>query len=291
VVVDGAAAQCVVLDLPLGRSYLYVPRGPVGMGESETLRAALWAVAGVCRADFIKVEPPMEFSEQGEAALRALGLRKAAAMQPEHTSIVDLAQSEEQLLAGMHSKTRYNIRVAEKHGVTVRESGAPEDIETFIRLLGQTTERDGFSAHEPEYYRKLVAALAGGDGVVSPRASVILAEREGSACAAGLFVDFGGTRTYLHGASDYASRQYMGPFVLHWQAMRAAKTAGAAQYDFWGVAPVDAPASHPWAGITRFKLGFGGKMVAYAGTWELPVNRAWYTVYRAAKRLKRGMHP
>jgi peptidoglycan pentaglycine glycine transferase (the first glycine) len=286
------AAQCVTLGLPLGRKYVYVPRGPVADAEgmSAELVAALCALAREAGADFVKVEPPAPMAEGVTSSLRALGFREAAAMQPAHTNIADLTASEEHLLAAMHAKTRYNIRVAEKHGVTVRESVLAEDVETFVRLLEQTTARDNFSAHEPDYYRTLVASLKAGDGMSSPRASIILAEREGVACAAGVFVDFAGTRTYLHGASHYDSRQYMGPFALHWQAMRGAKAAGATNYDFWGVAPLEAGDAHPWSGITRFKLGFGGTRVAYAGTWELPVNRGWYTVYRAAKRLRRT-HP
>jgi lipid II:glycine glycyltransferase (peptidoglycan interpeptide bridge formation enzyme) len=96
---------------------------------------------------------------------------------------------------------------------------------------------------------------------------------------------FGDTATYLHGASSRERRELMAPHLLHWTAMMDAKSWGFRTYDFWGVAP-EGVEGHSWAGITRFKRGFGGKYVAYPGTYDVPVDRFWYGLYAATQKLR-----
>jgi lipid II:glycine glycyltransferase (peptidoglycan interpeptide bridge formation enzyme) len=203
---------------------------------------------------------------------------------------MDLLQSEEQLLAAMHPKTRYNIKVAERHGVTVREANMSnavalqEDITRFWNMLGQTAERDRFHTHPERYYRTMVSTLAV-KGRAGCSVSLRFAELDGVAVAAGLFATFGSRVTYLHGASLASARKVMAPYALHWQVIRDAKAAGMARYDLWGVAPDDNP-EHAWAGITRFKTGFGGHRISYLGTWELPDSSVWYKLYRWVRQLR-----
>ncbi len=113
------------------------------------------------------------------------------------------------------------------------------------------------------------------------------AEVGGQPAAAAIVAYYGGTATYLHGASMAELRQHMAPYLLHWEIMRDAKARGFCTYDFWGVAPTDDP-GHPWAGITRFKTGFGGWRVNYLGAWELPLRPVWYSLYRTARGI---LHP
>ncbi len=288
------SALAIVLPMPLRRKFLYLPRGPVvdlTNCDFRQLTKQLRISAKSLGTDFVRADWPLPARPDLLAQLKKSGWRHVHATQPEHTSIVALAPDEEELLDDMHPKTRYNIRLAEKHGVTVRQGSTPADLEIFLKLFKLTTVRDGFSGHEPSYYRKMIESLASGDVLHTPKAFIIIAEVAGTPAAAGVFLDFADTRTYLHGASDHDLRQSMAPFALHWQAIKTAKAAGLRRYDFWGVAPENAGENHPWAGITRFKLGFGGKSEAYAGTWELPVRRWWYTVERAVKRLSTLLHP
>lgn len=316
--VDGAreggdartVAQFVVIDLPLrfGKRYLYVPRGPVvDVGEADAADANLDSTLEAFReyvrqagATFGRVEWPWPTSASPVDPARAekWGFVKSGHVQPEHTVICNLNKSEDLLLVEMHQKTRYNIRVAQKHGVVVREvlagtaTNADERqkaVETFWGMLNVTASRDNFHTHERNYYAKMIEVLGGPhaeDGGMRVRLHV--AEYEGRPVAAALTAEYGDTVTYLHGASLDADRRVMAPHVLHWEIMRAAKAAGFAKYDFWGVAPEGAE-NHPWAGITRFKTGFGGDRVSYLGAWELPNGRFWYRVYRLAKSLRR--HP
>jgi lipid II:glycine glycyltransferase (peptidoglycan interpeptide bridge formation enzyme) len=160
-------------------------------------------------------------------------------------------------------------------------------METFWKLLAETAARDRFHTHERAYYEKMFVALAGGQHR-NAAMRLWLAEREGAAIAGALTVEFGGTVTYLHGASRNEDRKYMAPYLMHWHIISDAKARGFREYDLWGTAPTE-DEKHPWAGITRFKVGFGGADAAYLGAWELPVNRFWYGAYRLAKRL-RGAH-
>ncbi|MFH2062539.1 MAG: peptidoglycan bridge formation glycyltransferase FemA/FemB family protein, partial [bacterium] len=189
----------------------------------------------------------------------------------------------------MKPKTRYNIRLAEKRGVTVRQAdpldGATyaKDIASFQSLLAETADRDEFRTHSPDYYEQMLRSLAvNKSDEMSVR--LFLAEHDGQPLAGALVSGFGDMATYLHGASSSEKRELMAPHQLHWQIMLWAKQAGFRKYDFWGVAPEGAAADHPWAGVTRFKLGFGGERKSYVGTWELPGHRFWYAAYRLAKR-------
>jgi len=106
--------------------------------------------------------------------------------------------------------------------------------------------------------------------------------------AAAIVGYFGDTATYLHGASSYEHRSLMGPYTLHWQIMQEAKRDGYHCYDFWGVAikqQSNKTTNQHWEGISRFKLGFGGKIMDYPGTFDLPVSRFWYILYRLGRRI------
>jgi lipid II:glycine glycyltransferase (peptidoglycan interpeptide bridge formation enzyme) len=291
---------CLTLPLPLRQCYLYVPRGPVIASSKASSVEVDWVTemlrerAEEFSAAFARVELPSEAGSAdvpSVADVRRRGFREGAAMQPVHTAINDLMMDEVAQLAAMHSKTRYNIRVAERHGVTVREAlyddpWLSQEIDRFWKLLSATAERDGFSTHSQEYYRTQIESLAPGRVGGALRTRLWFAEHEGEPIAAALVAEYGDTATYLHGASDHAKRQLMAPYLLHWSIMRAAKSAGCKKYDFWGVAPTE-DVKHAWAGITRFKLGFGGKRISYTGAWELPVNRFWYTLYRCSRFLRR----
>ncbi|MEK7545994.1 MAG: peptidoglycan bridge formation glycyltransferase FemA/FemB family protein [Patescibacteria group bacterium] len=272
---DGAMAQMIRMRLPFGKSYWYCPRGPLGALPSLALDA------DVKRALFLRIEPstpPMQAA-------------KVRDVQPGQTLIVDLAPEREAIMAAMHEKWRYNIRLAERKGVKVYVAGERDHgaLDVFWDLLEETTERDGFRAHDKEYYRSMLEAFAGDpakEGALRPVARLVFAEHDGRVLAANLMVYFGSTATYLHGASSRARRELMAPHLLHWTAMLDAKSWGYRDYDFWGVAPEGAE-GHPWAGISRFKRGFGGTYVAYPGAYDVPIDKNWYDVYRFVQALRR----
>lgn len=277
----GGMAQLARRALPFGKSYWYCPRGPLGR------MAGLEKASEIAGSMFLRVEPPKTDPSTALGMTRGV---KVADVQPGQTLIVDLSQDQEALLAAMHEKWRYNIRLAERKGVRVYMAGADDAsaLEVFWGLLNETTERDRFRAHDKEYYRLMLETLSGdpvADGKTRPVARLAFAEHDGKALAVNLMLYFGGTATYLHGASSRERREVMAPQLLHWKAMTDAKSRGFSAYDFWGVAPEGAE-KHPWAGITRFKRGFGGRYVSYPGTYDLPIDRFWYTLYRLARRVR-----
>ena len=272
----GAMAQLMRRALPFGKRYWYCPRGP--LGSMPGLVELPQTKSGM----FLRFEP--------QASQEMAGALKVADIQPGQTLIVDLKQDQETLLAAMHEKWRYNIRLAERKGVRVYMAGAGDAsaLDVFWGLLNETTERDRFRAHDKEYYRLMLETLSGDpeeDGKRRPVARLVFAEHDGKVLAANLMIYFGGTATYLHGASSRERREVMAPQLLHWKAMTDAKAWGYTAYDFWGVAP-EGVENHPWAGITHFKRGFGGKYVSYPGTYDLPIDRFWYTLYRLARRAR-----
>lgn len=286
-------ALFVERDLPFGFRSLAAFHGPVGGGEGEARAAMVSALRDLGRKDralLAKVELPFGATATDGDDLARRGFRRGRHTQPERTLVVDLSASDEAILGALHHKTRYNIRLAERRGVSVREAGLPAgslakagsgEFEIFWRMLGETAERDRFHVHPRAHYEKMLAS-ASDEGLA---VRLFVAEAGGEAVAAGIFAEFGGTMTYLHGASSSARRELMAPHLLHWEAMREAKRRGLARYDFWGIAPTD-DARHPLAGVTRFKKGFGGQILASPGAWELPLRPFWYILYRAAKRLK-----
>jgi lipid II:glycine glycyltransferase (peptidoglycan interpeptide bridge formation enzyme) len=297
---DDTVVQFMLVEhaLPFGFRYAYVPRGPIiSTGDQpierfETFLAALRD--GLQRQGYVfaRLDLPWTLADTPvtPAELEAFGFRDVKEVQPANTTIVDLAPTEDELLKRMHSKTRYNIRLADRHGVTVKEARRDNahlfrhELELFWRLLSATSSRDNFHTHPRSYYETMLDALSPKKqlGVVT---RLWFAEHNGEAVAAAITCEYGDTVTYLHGASDHRFRKLMAPHALHWALIQQAKADGFKHYDFWGIAPNDEP-NHPWAGITRFKTGFGGRKVNYLGSFELPASPLWYQLYRYAKRFR-----
>jgi peptidoglycan pentaglycine glycine transferase (the first glycine) len=236
------------------------------------------------------VEPPIELCNESLFKQFELQhkLRRAPAFQPLDTLVLDLRQDDAQLLAAMHEKTRYNIRLAEKKGVHVEvatASGQRDALDTFITLNKQTAMRDRFQSHGPAYYRRLADYLPG------TMLKVYVATFENRAIAANLVVHFGDTATYVHGASGNAHRNVMSPHLLQWRQILDAQLAGKRWYDFFGIETHQRKRASrqgsTWAGITRFKQGFGGQVVSYLPAYELPLKANWYRLVRAV-RFARG---
>lgn len=200
-----------------------------------------------------------------------LGMRRNHAMSPASTIVVDLKRTEDELQAAMHQKTRYNIRVAQKHEVIIQEG---EDFDAFAKLLTETAERRDWTPHARSYLKATYDFFA-------PRgiARLRFAKYKGQVIAANMEIAFGDTVTYLHGGSSSTSREVKAPQLLQWEAMRTAKQQGYHFYDLWGCNP-EARSSYyykfSWEGITRFKRDFGGRQVDLVGTWDLPMNKLFY---------------
>jgi len=200
-------------------------------------------------------------------------------VQPAHTLVMDLDKGEEELLAEMRPKTRYNIKLAERRGVRVRFSADERDMETFLKLAQDVAVRSPFRYHLPEHYRAMLKVLA-----PAGMLTLAVAEYGGRSLVVHILVKFGDTVAYVHGASGSGERNVMAPHLLIWESIKRAKRQGAAIFDFFGAAPPGAGVDHPWAGITRFKEGFGGRRESYAGAYDYVLQPGMYTALNLARR-------
>ncbi|MFO0764767.1 MAG: peptidoglycan bridge formation glycyltransferase FemA/FemB family protein [Patescibacteria group bacterium] len=275
------AAQAVQQAKFLTLNYWMLAYGPFQLADStdeETKNAIASMKDLFSTATFLRLEPRLKQNE----FVAELGLLRRRSYQPAVTRLVDLSKSEEVLLAEMHSKTRYNARLAERHGVTVR-LGTEDDIEKYIALEEETAKRDGFKPLSASYVKNLFKQLSP-TGLIRLR----MAEKEGVLLAASIETVSADTVTYLFGASSSEQREAMAPFALHLDAILSAKAEGKHWYDLWGCNPDDEqdPFFKPgWKGITRFKSGWGGELVRYAGTWDLPLKPALYKLIQKIRNI------
>lgn len=256
----------------------YIPRGPILNyacdRDLDLMDCALGRMARRYRAIAITWEPPVAEDDELTARLIRYGLRPARGVQARATRLIDLTPSMDEITAQQHHKWRYNTRLARRHGVRVREAHAPEDLSRWYALLRTTAERDAFGIHSESYYRRFWLATAG-----TGATALLLAEHDGQLLGGIMVHAFGATATYLYGASSNGARQLMPNHLLQWEAIRWAKDRGATRYDLSGIADTDSP-DHPLAGVTRFKAGFGGQVVRYAGAFDRVYHPALYALAR-----------
>jgi lipid II:glycine glycyltransferase (peptidoglycan interpeptide bridge formation enzyme) len=263
----------------------YVPKGPgvTAVDELEALLHGLRLCAG--RAFAIKVEPEIDQSDSAVAALRRLGLEKSRhdVQISRATIIVDLRPDESALLASFKPKSRYNIRLAERHGVTVKPVPLERDsIDTMYALMASTRDRAGFTLRSKEYfsgYWRLHAAAGQGQLFFASLGDEVLA---------GVFATFLGAKGwYKDGGSTKEHSAVMAPHLLQWEVMRWLRQRGVESYDLVAVPPAaELDPSHPLFGLYRFKSGFSERITEYVGTWDLPISRrryaAWNTIAERA---------
>ena len=274
-----AAAQVLLRPTPLG-SLAYIPRGPVvNPARFDLVQHLMSATSRACRgrgALALKVEPDWTDEPAQRQALETLGFAPSQqTVQAPRTIHVDLQAELEAILAAMKPKTRYNIRLAERKGVTIREGGRA-DLAAFCDLMVVTGERDGFGVHSREYYIQawqLFAPLGVG--------RLFLAEHQGQLLAGLMAFAVGRKSWYLFGASSNEQRNLMPTYLTQWAAIQWAKEKGCHTYDLCGIPDLDeatleaalesnepvSPPSPLW-GVYRFKRGFGGQMARYVGAWD-----------------------
>lgn len=198
-----------------------------------------------------------------------------------HSFIVDLKKSEEELLAEMSQKTRYNIKIANRHGVSITHSTKDEDFETYLKLLFDTTKRQGFYLHSENYHRRQWSILKS-TGMVE----IFLASFQGETLAAFMLFKLKDRLFYPYGASLDLHREVMAPTLLMWEAIKYGQSLGLKTFDMWGCLGPDANASQQGFGFHRFKQGYGGNLVQFVGTYDLVVNPRLYKIYNLVDKLR-----
>ena len=280
-IVGGAMVQ--KLRHRSGSIFYYIQEGPVLPAEesrAEEILAATMAAIDERRkseagpVSHVRIEPRWESPPARLPGFEPIP-RRDRYVEPRNTLCIDLRPSIEEILARMAPKGRYNVSVAQRHGVTVVEDTSRDGLSDFQGIYGDTAARQGFRRKPPAYFQDLLP-LAAPEG----RARLFFAEHRGVRLAAALVVQFGPRATYFYGGSLADRREVMAPYLLHFEILRRAKEAGREWYDLWGVAPPGDP-SHPWAGISTFKRRFGGREVRLVPTLDYVYDRAAYMRYAA----------
>lgn len=250
--------------------YLYAPYGPILQNQNllETLITQI--KKDYPDAWFIRLEPKQDIPLSGEVTVH---------IQPGKTLITDITQPIEDLLAGMHKKTRYDINLSNKHGIVVNSSQA--SIEQGLQLLAETSKRQGFHSYPKSYYESLMDALDKPDS--DCKARLYQASYQNKVISSAIMIDYHEIRTYLFGGSNNAYRAQMAPYALHWQAIRDAKQAGLKYYDWWGIQT----ATGKVPGFVQFKLRWGGREISYPPAKDLIWHRTWYSIYKLLRKLNR----
>jgi lipid II:glycine glycyltransferase (peptidoglycan interpeptide bridge formation enzyme) len=205
-----------------------------------------------------------------------------------NTVLLDLTASEDELLAAMKQKSRYNVRLAKRRGVCV-SPGQVTDLEALYRIYAETAHRDGFIIRPASYYLDAWRSF-----LDRGLAHFLLARFKGEIVAGLILFTFGSTAWYMYGASSNRHRRQMPNYLLQWEAIRRAKDAGCLLYDLWG-APEVLEESDPMWGVVRFKLGLGGELARGLGAWDYPASRIGYGVYTKVLprylEWRRNRHP
>ena len=252
----------------------------------------------------VRYDCPLDFEDLGERDAFATGLNSLSkrlnlspplkkapvAVQPPDTVLLPLDKSEEDLLATMRNKWRYNIRLAQKKGVEVSSFRGTGDgfnaaFEHFYELFETTSKRDGVQFHAKDYYRDLLLRGASDEGGDSPVITLYLAKHEDDYLAGIITLFCKREAVYLYGASGNKKRNLMPAYLLQWTAIQDAKRYGCPVYDFYGMPPTDDP-SHPMHGLYLFKTGFGGTIVHRPGSFDVPVRPVMYKAYIVAERMR-----
>jgi len=280
-VVNGSAGALVLFRrLPLGFSIAYIPKGPLGDHWND-----LWPeIDRACRrrrAIFLQVEPDA-FEPASASLLESLREFKQVekTIQPRQTMVISLDGREEDWLQRMKQKTRYNVRLAAKKEVVVRETN---DVAQFHALMSTTGERDQFGVHSLAYYQAAYDLFS-----ARGECALLQAEYAGKPLAAVMVFARGKRSWYFYGASSNEERNRMPAYLVQWEGMRWARAQGCTEYDLWGVPDADeaeleesfeSRSDELW-GVYRFKRGFGGMLKRSAGAWDRPYLPFVYPLYR-----------
>ncbi len=275
-----AFVQIFIKKLPFRLTKIEIPRGPLlqetGNRKQETeisdlLISEIEKIAQERNAVFAR------FDFQKDCEIDSLKFKTAREENfPLATIRLNLAKSESELLAAMHPKGRYNIRLAQKHGVKV---SVEKEVGEFFTLLQKTTARDGFAGHSQNFYQKFVEQLG--------ENCVLFVARKKSIPLAAILVTFAGdTATYYFGASDHTFRHLMAPYLIQFEAIKMAQKQGCQFYDFLGVAPPGS-SKHRLSGVSNFKKKFGGEVVEFPSPKVLVFKPIFYALFRFAKFWRR----
>ena len=226
---------------------------------------------------FIKIEPYEEQNNNSFSNKQTVNnfilVKSSHPLFPQWTQMIDLQKSEEELFKNLHYKTRYNIRLAKKKNILIKQMDNDQGFEIFIKLYFKTCRRQRYHGHNYRYHRSIWKNFQ------KKIAHILIAYYRDLPLAAYQLWLYKKRLYYVYGGSSDQYRNFMASNLLMWEAIRFGKLNEAKIFDLWGSLPSDYPPNHPWAGFTRFKQGYGGKFVQFVGSYDLIINPFLYNLY------------
>lgn len=277
------AFQLTLHKIPFTDQYVgYLPKGPF---PDKELAEALTKIGRQYNCAFIKIEPDVMLPTTNYRLPTTFRLSPKPLF-TKYNFIIDLTETEEQLLKNMHPKTRYNIKLAQKHGVKVEEKIDDEAFEIYLKLYFETTKRQGYHGHNEYYHRKVWETLKD-----AGMARLLIAfytkpyTLNPIPLTCWMLLNFKDTLYYPYGGSSRIHPEVMANNLVTWEIIKLGKKLGLKKFDMWGALGPNANSQDPWYGFHKFKAGYGGKLVEYLGTYDLIFNWPIYLMFTAIDRL------
>ena len=261
----------------------YLPKGP---DIDKKMLDELTGIGKKYNCIFIQIEPNVEKNTK-EYVFKHL-YKAAHPLFTKYTFILDLTKSEEELLNNMHSKTRYNIKLAEKKGVIITEDNSDETFREYLRLTEETTKRQKFFAHGKKYHELMWETIKPktSKGSQDLTAHLLKATYQKKILAAWVLFVLNDTLYYPYGASSSENREVMASNLMMWEAIKFGKKLGLKKFDMWGALAEKPNPKDPWYGFHRFKEGYGAKHTEFIGSFDYVINENLYFLYKIANRLR-----
>ncbi len=276
-------AQITIHQLPFTKYTVgYFPKGNI---PSKEMLEELVKTGKQYNCIFIKLEPNIALSNSQPITNNPQLIPSPHPLFTKYTFQLDLTKSEEELLKIMHPKTRYNIRVAQKHGIVIKEDNSPKAFEKYLELTFETTKRQKFYAHNRRYHQLMWETLK------SAKIAHLLAanyqyQGKNHTLVTWIVFLFNDILYYPYGASSNNFRNVMASNLMMWEAIRWGKKNGAKLFDMWGALGPNPNPDDPWYGFHRFKQGYGGKLVEFIGSYDLIINPNLYRLYNLVYKIR-----
>lgn len=297
-------ALMIVRDAKRGR-YLEIPCGPlIDWKDADVRRKVLARITEIGKQEkcvFVRMRPQLVATDENLRILDELGMKKSPMhLAAEHTVMLDLTKSLDEILAEMRRQTRYEVRQSEKIGIEVTNNDSEELFKEFHQCQVETAKRQGFVPPSLEVLMAEREAFAGNINIYTARTpkdenATFVAKYPDIAknvvIAYGMIIGGGREADYYEAASTLLNRQLPGAYALLWQAIKDLKEAGYERFNLWGIAPAG-QTEHRYAGVTTFKTGFGGEIVEFVPAHDLILSRLGYLkdyVVEAARKKKRHL--
>ncbi|MDP3974314.1 MAG: peptidoglycan bridge formation glycyltransferase FemA/FemB family protein [Candidatus Daviesbacteria bacterium] len=276
--------QLTLHKIPFTKKYVgYLPKGPM---IDQELVQALKQIGKQENCAFIKVEPDVKLPTTNHPLREASQLlptefiKSPKSLFTKYNFVLDITKSEEELLKNTHPKVRYNIRLAQKYKVTIKQGFNEKAFETYLKLYFQTVKRQGYLGHNETYHKKVWGILKNAN-----MARLLIAYYKDEPLACWMLLNFHDTLYYPYGGSSMEFRNVMASNLLAWEAILLGKKMGLKKFDMWGALGPNASPKDPWFGFHKFKQGYGGELEEYIGTYDYVFDWPLYLTFTAIDKL------